>query len=140
MKRKEMGVTLYSGDEAKDAIALTLQAPVPETVEEYVELCGGKTDAALGAAMSGWYVKAQSKIRVDLDKELESDDPPSDPAARAQEILDDFVYTGPREKKAKKPTRISKEALKEKGIKPAELKQMSKLLELLREKGVEVDV
>lgn len=138
MKQKDLTVTVNSGEE--NELQLQLQAPEPETLDEYVELCGGDVNAAIKAAMAGWYVKAQSKIRNDVGKALESEEPPKDPLSYAQDILNDFTYTGPRERKAKKKVKISQAALKEKGIKAGELKQMDKLLELLRQEGVEVEV
>ena len=127
----------------KHDIALVLVAKDPENWDDCLELCGGEQKAAISAFKAGWVVKAQSKTRqvVEASVDPERDGGPVTGNALlklAQESLDNFVYTGPREKTAKKKARISKAALADRGLKAADLKQMDKLFEMLKEEGIEV--
>ena len=124
-------------------VSLVLIAREPENWDDAVELCGGDANAALSAFRAGWIVKAQSKVRQAVegavDPESEGETLEGDALLKfAQSELDNFVYTGPRERKAKKKTKISKAALAEQGLKASDLKQMDKLLAALSEAGIEV--
>lgn len=118
-----------------------LQCPEAENWEDIVELCGGKEEPAISAFMAGWVVKAQSYVRgkvesnqKDEEKKLEGDEL----FDFAQSALSEYRYTGVRERKAKKKTKVSKAALKEQGASAADLKQMDKLMDLLAAQGVEL--
>lgn len=117
-----------------------LECREAEGWDDIVTLCGGKEDAAVGAFMAGWVVKAQSYVRgkvesnqKDEENKLEGDDL----FKFAQDALNEYVYTGVRERKAKKKVKVSKAALKERGASAADLKSIDKLLELL---GDQVEV
>lgn len=127
----------------KHDISLVLVAKKPENWGDCVVLCGGDENAAIQAFNAGWTVKAQSKTRGAIEEAIdpERDGGPmkeKDLLSFAQTTLDDFVYTGPRERKAKKVAKISKAALLEKGLKASDLKGMDKLFELLAAEGLEV--
>jgi len=118
-----------------------LLAPDPETPEECVELCAGSDKALIQAFMAGFIVKAQSKVRGAVETNQKDDEKKltGDKLVQfAQDQLNEYRYTGVRKAKAKKPVKVSKAALKEKGASAADIKQLDKLLALLADQGIEV--
>lgn len=139
MKQKQIKVSLPSRE-----LEFKLNAPEPQTIDEYVGLCGGKEDAAISCGMSGWYVKAQSHVRGVVEENQTSEEkgvPVKGPAlgALAQKALDGFAYTGPKARAKKAKVKVSKAALKEQGLSATELKGMDKLLAILASQGVEIE-
>lgn len=138
MKKREITISVPKLDlEFKG-----LQAPEAENWDDIVELCGGKPEAATQAFMAGFIVKAQSAVRSkvesnqgDEEKKIEDE---SSLFEFAQNLLDEYRYTGARERKPKKKAKISKTMLKEKGASAADIKNIDKLLSLLEGEGVEL--
>ena len=136
MKTKPAKVSL-----PKRFLEFNLQARDPETLEEFVEMCGGSDKAAIQCGMSGWLVKAATHVRSGVAKNQDAEDGSKvegeELVTLAQTLLDEFTYTGVRVAKKKAKTRVSRAALKEKGASAAQLKNLDALLELL---GDDVEV